>query len=48
MAIYTIVISGVLQSAGFVMALFLAGLRSVEAEIVKAAKIDRAGLCTVY
>ena len=42
MAIYTIVIAGVWQSAGFVMALFLAGLRSVEDEIVKAAKIDGA------
>ena len=48
MAIYTIVIAGVWQSAGFVMALFLAGLRSVEDEIVKAAKIDGAGLFTVY
>ena len=44
MAIYTIVIAGVWQSAGFVMALFLAGLRSVEDEIVKAAKIDGASL----
>ena len=48
MAIYTVVIAGVWQSAGFVMALFLAGLRSVEDEIVKAAKIDGAGLFTVY
>ena len=48
MAIYTIVIAGVWQSAGFVMALFLAGLRSVEDEIVKAAKIDGAGLFIVY
>ena len=47
MAIYTIVIAGVWQSAGFVMALFLAGLRSVEDEIVKAAKIDGASLFTV-
>ena len=48
MAIYTIVIAGVWQSAGFVMALFLAGLRSIEDEIVKAAKIDGANLFTVY
>ena len=48
MAIYTIVIAGVWQSAGFVMALFLAGLRSIEDEIVKAAKIDGANLYTVY
>jgi glucose/mannose transport system permease protein len=48
MAIYTIVIAGVWQSSGFVMALFLAGLRSIEDEIVKAAKIDGASLFTVY
>ena len=47
MSIYTIVIS-VWQSAGFIMALFLAGLRSVDDEIVKAAKIDGASLFTVY
>ena len=48
MAIYTVVIAAVWQASGFVMALFLAGLRSVEDEIVKAAKIDGAGLFTVY
>jgi len=48
MAIYTIVIAGVWQSSGFVMALFLAGLRSIEDEIVKAAKIDGASLVVVY
>ena len=48
MAIYTIVIAGVWQSSGFVMALFLAGLRSIDDEIVKAAKIDGASLFVVY
>ena len=40
MAIYTIVLAGVWQAAGFVMALFLAGLRSVDGEIIKAAQVD--------
>jgi glucose/mannose transport system permease protein len=40
MAIYTIVIAGVWQASGFVMALFLAGLRSVDGEIIKAAQVD--------
>mgnify|MGYP000069102732 CR=1 FL=1 len=34
-AIYTVVIAGVWQASGFVMALFLAGLRSVDQEIIK-------------
>ena len=40
MAIYTVVLAGVWQSSGFVMALFLAGLRSVDGEIIKAAQVD--------
>jgi glucose/mannose transport system permease protein len=48
MAIYTVVIAGVWQSAGFVMALFLAGLRSVDSEIIKAAQVDGASLPTIY
>jgi glucose/mannose transport system permease protein len=43
MAIYTVVIAGVWQSSGYVMALFLAGLRSIDDEIIKAAAIDGAG-----
>jgi len=42
MAIYTIVIAAVWQSSGFVMALFLAGLRGVDENLTKAAKIDGA------
>lgn len=48
MAIYTIVIAGVWQSSGYVMALFLAGLRSIDDEVVKAAAIDGAGPWRTY
>ncbi len=48
MAIYTIVIAGVWQSSGFVMAMFLAGLRSIDQEIIKAAYMDGASLPRIY
>lgn len=48
MAIYTIVIAAVWQSSGFVMAMFLAGLRGVDNEIIKAAQIDGASTLTIY
>jgi glucose/mannose transport system permease protein len=48
MSIYTIVIAGVWQSTGFVMALFLAGLRGIDDEIIKAAQVDGAGLPRIY
>lgn len=48
MAIYTVVIAGVWQSSGYVMALFLAGLRSVDDDIIKAAAIDGAGPLRTY
>lgn len=48
MAIYTVVIAGVWQSAGFVMALFLAGLRGIDDSIIKAAQIDGATLPQIY
>jgi glucose/mannose transport system permease protein len=48
MAIYTIVIAGVWQASGFVMALFLAGLRSIDDEVIKAAAIDGASLPRTY
>jgi glucose/mannose transport system permease protein len=38
--IYTVVIAGVWQASGFVMAMFLAGLRGIDGEIMKAAQID--------
>jgi glucose/mannose transport system permease protein len=47
-AIYCIAIAGVWQSAGFVMALFLAGLRGIDESIVKAAQIDGASLPRIY
>ena len=48
MAIYTIVIAGVWQASGFVMAMFLAGLRGIDGEILKAAQIDGARPVQVY
>ena len=48
MSIYTVVIAGVWQSTGFVMALFLAGLRGVDGQIIKAAQVDGASLPTIY
>jgi glucose/mannose transport system permease protein len=48
MAIWTIVIAAIWQSSGFAMALFLAGLRSVDADLVKAAQIDGAGPIRMY
>jgi glucose/mannose transport system permease protein len=47
-AIYCIAIAGVWQSAGFVMALFLAGLRGIDDSIVKAAQVDGASLPRIY
>jgi glucose/mannose transport system permease protein len=48
MAIYAVVIAGVWQASGFVMALFLAGLRSVDGEIIKAAQVDGIPLWRIY
>jgi glucose/mannose transport system permease protein len=48
MAIYTVVITGIWQASGFVMALFLAGLRSVDPDLVKAAQIDGASMPRIY
>lgn len=48
MAIYTIVIAAIWQSSGFVMAMFLAGLRGVDSEIIRAAQIDGASTTTIY
>jgi len=47
-AIYTVVIAGVWQASGFVMALFLAGLRSVDQEIIKAAQVDGVPTLRIY
>ena len=48
MAIYTVVIAGVWQASGFVMALFLAGLRSIDQEVIKAAQVDGIPTWRIY
>ncbi len=48
MAIYTVVIAAVWQSSGFVMAMFLAGLRGIDTEILRAAQIDGASGWRLY
>jgi glucose/mannose transport system permease protein len=47
-AIYTVILAGVWQGAGFAMALFLAGLRSVDRDLIKAAQIDGSGPWRTY
>ncbi|MBF0257209.1 MAG: sugar ABC transporter permease [Gammaproteobacteria bacterium] len=48
LAIYCVVIAGLWQSAGFAMALFLAGLRGIDDGIIKAAQMDGASLPRIY
>jgi glucose/mannose transport system permease protein len=48
MMIYCVAIAGVWQTSGFVMAMFLAGLRGVDSEILKAAQIDGASAYQTY
>jgi len=48
LAIYTLVLAAVWQSSGFVMAMFLAGLRGIDGEIMKAAQIDGASNWNLY
>ncbi|NIC07835.1 carbohydrate ABC transporter permease [Billgrantia bachuensis] len=48
MAVYTLVIAAVWQASGFVMALFLAGLRGIDDSILKAAQLDGASLPRIY
>ena len=47
-AIYCVAIAGVWQASGFVMALFLAGLRGIDESIIKAAQVDGASLPRIY
>jgi glucose/mannose transport system permease protein len=47
-AIWAIIITGIWQSSGFAMALFLAGLRSIDSDIIKAAQIDGASTFRTY
>ncbi len=48
LAIYTIVLAAVWQTSGFVMAMFLAGLRGIDNEILKAAQMDGASNWSLY
>ena len=48
MAIYCVVIAAVWQTSGFVMAMFLAGLRGVDGEQINAARVDGARTWQVY
>ena len=47
-ALYTIVMAAVWQTSGFVMAMFLAGLRGIDNEILKAAQMDGASNWNLY
>jgi glucose/mannose transport system permease protein len=48
LAIYPVIFTGIWQASGFAMALFLAGLRSIDQDLVKAAQIDGAGVLRTY
>ncbi|MCV6825073.1 MULTISPECIES: carbohydrate ABC transporter permease [Halocynthiibacter] len=48
MAIYVVVFTGIWHASGFAMALILAGLRSVDGDLVKAAQIDGASMPRIY
>lgn len=48
MSIYAVVLAGAWQSSGFVMALFLAGLRGIDDSIIKAAQVDGASMPRIY
>lgn len=47
-AIYTVVLAAIWQTSGFVMAMFLAGLRGIDNEILKAAQMDGASNWNLY
>ncbi|WP_425298870.1 carbohydrate ABC transporter permease [Pseudomonas duriflava] len=46
--IYCLLIAAIWQASGFVMAMFLAGLRGVDSSIIRAAQVDGASLPTIY
>ena len=48
MAIYTLVIAAAWQATGYMMTLFLAGLKSIDSSIPEAAKVDGASLPRIY
>jgi len=47
-ALYAIIVTGIWHSSGFAMALFLAGLRAIDPDIVKAAAVDGASPARTY
>lgn len=47
-ALWAVILTGIWQSSGFAMALFLAGLRSIDSDILKAAQIDGASTFRTY
>lgn len=47
-SVYTLAIAAIWQSSGFAMAMFLASLRSIDGEIIKAARIDGASSFQIY
>ena len=48
LAIYCVVLAAMWQTSGFVMALFLAGLRGVDSEVINAARMDGASTLRIY
>lgn len=48
LALYVVVITAIWHASGFAMALILAGLRSVDGDIIKAAQIDGASVARTY
>ena len=48
MVVYTLVIAGIWQSAGLIMAILLAGLRGVDEDLWKAARVDGIPTWRVY
>lgn len=48
LAIYVVVFTGIWHASGFAMALILAGLRSVDGDLIKAAQIDGASVPRIY
>ena len=48
MALYVVVFTAIWHASGFAMALILAGLRSVDGDLVKAAQIDGASMPRIY
>ncbi|MDB6176352.1 sugar ABC transporter permease [Paracoccus sp. Z330] len=48
MALYVVVFTAIWHASGFAMALILAGLRSVDSDLIKAAQIDGASMPRIY